>query len=290
MSRKILETDNFRAAYARLITGIAGLGSDTNPIGEAFTAIPREVFIGPAPWQIVTQAGYVTIACEDPSFLYQDFAVALVPERQINNGQPSLHARCFGALQVKPGETVIHVGAGSGYYSAVLARLAGSAGSVIAYEIDNDLAAKAAANLSGYSNVDVRNRSGVEGSLPECDVVYVNAGATAPPATWLDALRVGGRLLFPLTTALGFGAMLLITRTGDDSFATRFVCQVAFIHCVGARDEDAGKKLAEAFNTGGLMNLQRKGTLWEVKSLRRGGEPDNTCWFGGNGWWLSTSS
>jgi protein-L-isoaspartate(D-aspartate) O-methyltransferase len=282
--------EKFRASYARLITAIAGIPADATRLIEAFASVPRERFIGPAPWRVVTATGYVDILSDDPAFLYQDFAVALQPERQINNGQPSLHARCMAALQIKPGERVVHVGAGSGYYSALLASLTGPSGSVVAYEVDKDLAGRATSNLSAWPQVAVQDRSGAEGPLPECDVLYVNAGATAPLAVWLDVLRPGGRLLFPLTTAQGAGAMLLLTRTAGTGFAARFVCQALFIHCLGARDPETAQKLAEAFKTGGLWSLQRKGRLWEVQSLRRNNKPDETCWVAGPGWWLSTGT
>jgi protein-L-isoaspartate(D-aspartate) O-methyltransferase len=284
------QLEAFRTCYARLVTGIAGVPADATAITKAFASVPRERFIGPGPWRIVTPLGYVSISSNDPAFLHQDFAVALKPDKQINNGQPSLHARCFAALQIKPGERVIHVGAGTGYYTALLAKLIGPNGSIVAYELETDLAERATANLAESSNLAVQSRSAVEGRLPECDVVYVNAGATAPLNVWVDSLRPGGRLLFPLTTAQGFGAMLLVTRTAENGFAARFVCQAAFIHCFGARDEETAEKLAEAFKTGGLWNFQRKGGLWDVQSLRRDNPPDGTCWFAGSGWWLSTAA
>jgi protein-L-isoaspartate(D-aspartate) O-methyltransferase len=285
--------ESFRASYARLITTIAGVPADSADgarLIEVFASVPREQFIGPGPWRIVTQNGYANIPSDDPAFLHQDFAVALQPERQLNNGQPSLHARCFAALQLKAGERVLHVGAGTGYYSALLANLVGPTGSVVAYEIDKDLADKAAANLTGYANVVLENRSATEGHLPECDAIYVNAGATGPMDVWLDALRPGGRLLFPLTVANGFGAMLLVTKMANGDFAAKFVVQAAFIHCVGARDEELAQRLAEAHKTGGLGNAQRKGGMWDVKSLHRNTPPDETCWLAGKGWWLSTKA
>jgi protein-L-isoaspartate(D-aspartate) O-methyltransferase len=285
--------DSFRASYARLIATIGGVPADSaenSPLVEAFASVPREQFIGSAPWRIVTQSGYVTVPADDPAFLYQDFAVALQPDQHINNGQPSLHVRCLSALKIKSGEKVVHVGAGTGYYTALLAALVGASGSVIAYEVDKQLSDKAIANLKNYSNISVQNRSGVEALLPECDVIYVNAGATAPMDAWLDALRPGGRLLFPLTTTHGFGAMLLVTRKSEIEFAARFVIPCAFIHCLGARDEDTEKKLAEAFKAGGIANYQKQGGMWDVKSLRRKSQPNGTCWFAGNGWWLSTAA
>lgn len=283
--------ESFRASYARLIAAIAGLPADSAAaLVEAFATVPRERFIGPAPWQVVSHSGYVKVPTDDPAFLYQDFAIALKPDKHVNNGQPSLHARCFAAMQIRPGEKIVHVGAGTGYYSALLARLTTSSGSVIAYELDKDLADKAAANLSDYNNISVQNRSAAEGPLPECDIIYASAGATAPLDVWLDALRPGGRLFFPLTTDKGFGAMLLVTKMQNGNFAAKFVCQAAFIHCFGARDADMEPKLAEAFSTGGIMNFQRTGKLWEVQSLRRDSAPDETCWFAARGWWLSTAA
>lgn len=280
--------EKIRSAYAQLIAGIAG-ASDDRRLVEAFASVPRERFIGPSPWQIVALPRYVTVTSDEAAFLYQDFAVGLMPEKHINNGQPSLHARCLAALQIAEGEKAIHVGAGTGYYSALMAKLAGPDGSVIAYEVIKELADKAAVNLSDYPNVSVQHRSGVEGPLPACNVIYVSAGATAPMDAWLDALLPGGRLLFPLTSPQAFGAILVVTRKMNGAFAATFVCQALFIHCIGARDEETGLNLAEAFKTGGLWSPQRKGGLWEVKSLHRNSQPDDTCWFTGRGWWLSSA-
>jgi protein-L-isoaspartate(D-aspartate) O-methyltransferase len=76
MSR--LET--FRACYAWLMTANAGAPADTSAVREALTAVPRERFLGPGPWQVVTPLGYVAVRCEDPAFLYQDLAFALEPD------------------------------------------------------------------------------------------------------------------------------------------------------------------------------------------------------------------
>ena len=62
---------------------------------------------------------------DDPARLYDDVLVAIDLARGINNGQPSLHALAMEALAPAGGETVIHIGAGAGYYSAILAELVG---------------------------------------------------------------------------------------------------------------------------------------------------------------------
>src|SRR5262249_28767306 len=163
-----------------------------------------------------------------PALLYQDITIALKVEGHVNNGQPTLHAACIAALAVQEGETIVHVGAGTGYYTTILAKMTTSVGVVHAYEIDLGLAQRASENLAELAHVVVHHCSGTAGRLPDCDIVYVSAGATTP-LPWLDALRPGGRLLFPLTADRGGGGMLLVTRATGDRFAARFVCGAAFI-------------------------------------------------------------
>ena len=272
-----------RAFFASLITAQAGVPSGR--LSDAFTATSRERFLGLGPWKIFAGGGYITTPTDDPAFLYQDVTVALSEAGKINNGQPVLHAVCLSALNPQPAETAIHIGAGTGYYTAILARLTAPGGKVFAYEIEPALAELAKANLAEMEDVTIYQRSGAEGTLPACNLIYVNAGATSPLDTWLDALLPGGRLLFPLTPdgpggTPGAGGMLLITRVPPDGYSARFLMPVMFINCQGARDEETAKKLAEAFKRGGLRS---------VRSLRRNTQPDETCWCGGKGWWLSTA-
>ncbi|HUR20371.1 MAG TPA: methyltransferase domain-containing protein [Vicinamibacterales bacterium] len=268
-----------RQWYSRLVAANAGVSAVHQRIIDAFATVPREQFLGPGPWKVFTRSGYIETP-SDPALLYQDVLVALKSEAHLNNGQPSLHMACLATLGVQEGETVVHVGAGTGYYSAILATLTGQAGRVIGYEIDPDLAARAKEHLAGYSNVDVRHQSGTDGPLPECDVVYVNAGATAPLEAWTTALRPGGRLLFPLTPAQGTGYILMVTRTPPGAFAARFICGAIFTPCIGARDDETANKLSDAFSKGGIATVQ---------SLRYHTPPDETCWFAGPDWWLSTA-
>ena len=106
----------------------------------------------------------------------------------------------------------------------------------------------------------------------------MSAGATRPPDAWLDALRPGGRLLFPLTPRIGLGGMLLVTRVSGAGFEARFVQTAVFFACHGARNDGEADELDKAF----ARNWR------EVRSLRRGEAPDASAWFAGRGWWLST--
>ena len=271
-----------RAFFARFV---AARGGARDPrIEQAFAAVPREPFAGPAPWSVLlTGSGYARTPDDDPAFLYQDVLVALDPARGINIGEPSLHARCLEALAVREGEAVLHVGAGSGYYTAILAHLVGPRGRVHAFEIDPGLAARAKRNLAATPWVEVRARSGIAEDLPKVDAVYVNAGTTQPSWTWLDALRPEGRLLFPLQPEGGYGGMLLVRkpRQGGTNWPAGFVSRAAFIACQGRQDEEAGRGLAAAF---------ARDDWQAVQALRLRTEPDATCWFKGEDWWLSTEA
>ena len=175
--------ESHRLFFAQWITAAAGVPARGGRLEAALGSTPRERFLGPGPWRAFSPVGYITTPTDDPAFVYQDFAIALSAEATINNGQPALHALCLTALGVRDGETAVHVGAGTGYYTAVLARLVGADGRVIAYEIDAELAARAEKCLEDSPNVTVERRSGSAGALPACDIVYVNAGATAPAFT-----------------------------------------------------------------------------------------------------------
>ena len=273
-----------RKFYADLITTMAG--TPNGRLTAAFAATPRERYLGSGPWRIFVGGGYITTPTDNPAFLYQDVVVALSEAQKINNGQPVLHAVCLATLSPQDGDTVIHIGAGTGYYTAILSRLTAPGGEVFAYEIEPALAEQAKTNLADMPHVTVHAQSGSEGPLPECDLIYVNAGATEPLAIWLDALHPSGTLLFPLTPdgpggTPGAGGMLMITRKPDNKYDARFIMPVMFIPCVGARNEETAKNLAEAFKRGDMKN---------VRSLRRNSSPDETCWCAGNGWWLSTAA
>lgn len=247
----------------------------------AFSSVERERYLGKGPWHVFTDSGYILTVSDDPSVLYQDVLVGLDTERGINNGQPSLHALCLAACAPRDGESVVHIGAGTGYYTAILSELIGKTGRIVAYEIEAALADRARDNLKNMPNVRVVVASAAEAALPSADIVYVNAGATHPLASWLDALNVNGRLIFPLTPNEGYGCMLLVTRRGPASFSASVFSRVRFIPCFGARDDATSKALSDA--------LEPAKSLSTVKSLQRGTQPDATSWCVGKGWWLSTA-
>ena len=210
-------------------------GPQTRGWKQVFATVPREAFLPPPPWQIMVEHQYLETASNDPAQLYINALVALDAARGINNGEPALHASWIGAAAPRPGETVCHVGAGTGYYTAMLSLLVLPEGKVFAYEIDAQLAVAARRNLEPYANVTLSHADAVTAKLPACDIVYVNAGVVAPPAAWLRSLRDGGRIIFPWRPTEKIGLAVLAT-LGTSGFSVRIVGSAWFIPCIGASD------------------------------------------------------
>lgn len=276
-----------RAAYAKNIAA----GVNDRHVEAAFARVPREDFLGPGPWPIFRGVGrYVPTPDADPAHLYTDDLVGIVPERGINNGQPSLHAFLLAAAKPSSGEHAVHIGTGSGYYTAIMAEMVGPTGRVTGIEFDNVLATQASANLSKRGNVKVVQGDGSTADFETADVIYVNAGATHPADTWLDRLADGGRLVLPLTTALSFampddkiatrGAVFLIERR-DDTFNAKWISPVAIFPCAGARDDTSEQAFAKALSTGRWGEVTRL--------YRRDDLPDDQCFLKAPGWCLAYS-
>ncbi|MCP1911902.1 protein-L-isoaspartate(D-aspartate) O-methyltransferase [Bradyrhizobium elkanii] len=278
-----------RAAYAKQILAAA---NTINPrLTEAFAAIRREDFVGPGPWMMLRwwSRDYAPTPDADPVYLYTNDLVALRPERRLNNGQPSLHAYLMHQAAPTTGEHVVHIGTGTGYYTAILAHLVGPSGRVTGIEYDPDLAADARANLAACANVEIIQGDGTQVAFESADVIYVNAGCTRPVARWLDGLAAGGRLILPLTSDEGFkgGAPEQVARSGavfrirreEAAYRADWISPVAIIPCDGGRDETSEKTLAEAFARGGWQKV--------TQLYRDAGIPDERCWLRGPGWCLA---
>lgn len=279
-----------RHAYAKQVMAAAGV--DNSRLAAAFAAVRREDYLGPGPWPVMRAMGYMPTPDADPAYLYADVLVGLLPERGLNNGMPSFHAYLMAEAAVQPGDHVVHVGAGTGYYTAILAQLAGPDGLVTAIEFDEGLAARAGANLAPLDTVIVIEGDGTTVPFEPADMIYINAGATRPADTWLDGLRDGGRLVLPLTARRDLprdkagsaaqvalhGAVFVITRRAD-GYDARWISPVGIYPCEGARDETAEAAIGAALAGGGWRDVRR---------LYRGDAvPDDKCWLRAPGWCLA---
>lgn len=276
-----------REAFARQMLAKAGIDRD-DALREAFASVPREDFLGPPPWRISNGFDYVATLSSDPVVLYQDVLVALQEERGVNNGSPSLHAAGLHALAPQPGQSVCHIGAGGGYYTALLSHMVGPTGKVIAVEFDQALAKRAADNLRPYPNVEVINGNGLEWPRESTDAVYVNFAIHRPSPAWVDNLAPGGRLVFPLCAPrrdernrLGLhsarGGLFLFERLPGE-YRARCLSPASFVWGEGVTGSaERYDALHAAFRRGGVENIRR--LRWKTKS-------EENEWYSDEDWGL----
>ena len=260
---------------------------------DAIASVPRDKFLPPGPWTIRGMADVMGPPRQtddaDPRHVHHDISVAIDTARQLYNGQPSLIARWLDEAGLGEGQRVVHVGTGTGYFTALLGHIVGPAGRVHGIEIDPDLAAQAAANLAPWPWITMQHGNGTAGFPAGNDLVLVHAGATHVLDVWLDALRDGGRLLVPLTGAMAAfpdpaaktapdamkgsmpagmkaammaniskGFVLLITRAGADWKARPLpTIPVAIYSLKDVRDESIGAALGHAMMSGRLLKVTR---------------------------------
>ena len=253
-------------------------GIENARVEAAFATVPREAYLTPPPWRIFSPGGgTVDEETSDPARLYQDVLVVLDKPKGINNGQPSLHAVWMAGVDPRPGETIVQIGIGAGYYTAILAELVGEGGRVQAYEIEPNLAGIARRNLASLPQVRVHAETAVGIALPDADVVYVSAGAAAPDPAWLRCLEKGGRLIMPWQPSPVEGRTLVVRRR-PGGFAVRLHGSVAFVGCIGA---DARDIWARGVPARPLVDTR---SVW----LASEHAPDSTATAIYNGLWFSS--
>ena len=269
--------ESARRSFAEELCRINGISSPA--ILAAFSTVPRERFAGTGPWMIQPSGAQTFTESADPSDVYQDALIVLDPAKRLNNGQPSLWAVHLSLLDVHPGDHVLHLGCGAGYYSAILAELVGPHGHVVAVEIDQALADRARIALEPWPQVTVLHGDGARGPFDPANAIVVSAGATHPLPAWLAALKLEGKLLFPLTPTHGPGAMVYITCKDTDLFAATLCGSVFFVDFEGARDTTISDELARAL---------KRDHGFSVRSLRCDAHvKEDSCWLHGNGWCFS---
>ncbi|HXE35575.1 MAG TPA: methyltransferase domain-containing protein [Verrucomicrobiae bacterium] len=276
----MMTLEDCRAFYAEEIRFAVNVA--TPGLVEAFARVLRENFLGRAPWYIgsaetralsatgMGQMSYLTV--EDPRDLYHNVVVSIDRSKDLNNGQPGSLARWIDALALKPGDRAFHLGCGVGYYTAIIAEIVGTSGSVVGLELQTDLAARAKENLAAYANVTVHAGDGASFDPGPCDRILVNCGVTHPQNIWLDRLQDGGQLVVPFTMAinpaLGQGIMTKIVRNGS-GYSAEMVSPVAIFSGGNLRDPVLEPLMAKALRSGGLLKL---------KSVRRDAhEAGETC-------------
>ncbi|HTG35586.1 MAG TPA: protein-L-isoaspartate(D-aspartate) O-methyltransferase [Thermoanaerobaculia bacterium] len=185
---------------------------------EALRTVPREAFV---PERLA-------------EFAYDDMPLPIGEEQTIS--QPFVVALMAEALEIRPGDKVLEIGAGSGYAAAVLSRLAREVWTV---ERHPSLAREARERMArlGYRNVHVLHGDGTLG-WPEhapYDAIVVAAGGPEVPQALLDQLAVGGRLVIPIGPDLRTQNLVRVRRRADGSVVREDLGGVRFVPLIGAQ-------------------------------------------------------
>jgi protein-L-isoaspartate(D-aspartate) O-methyltransferase len=196
----------FAAQRFNMVEAQVRINDVTDPrICAAMGEVPRERFV-PAPKRALA---------------YADTPVEVAPGRYLLD--PRSFAKMVALAEIRPGDTVLDVGAATGYSSAVLARLAKS---VIALEQDAELVRIAYDILPavGAANVVVTQgvlNQGLKTKAPY-DVIFVNGAIAERPDTLIGQLALGGRLVAVIGEGASGKAELFVREQGGISRRSGF--------------------------------------------------------------------
>lgn len=214
-----------RALHDALVEQLKGMGCIRSPgVEDAFRAVPRHLFLPGVELERV----------------YSDDAILtkrLGGEVVSSSSQPAIMAIMLEQLDLKPGQRVLEIGAGTGYNAALMAHLVGDSGQVVTIDIDQDLVNGAREHLAAAGLDRVRvvcgdGDLGYAGGAPY-DRIILSVGAGDIVPAWWAQLRPGGRLVLPLEIVGGVQKSVAFERL-DDHMESFSVKDCGFMNLRGA--------------------------------------------------------
>ena len=165
---------------------------------DAFRAVPREAFISE---EYAHQA-------------YGDHPLPIEANQTIS--QPYIVALMIQAAAINPGDSVLEVGAGSGYAAAVISRIAAR---VIGVERQHELVEVARTRLKrlGYDNVEIIEGDGTKGCRDHApfDAILAAASGSHVPRPLVEQLAPNGRLVMPIGEPGWVQELIKVTKQED---------------------------------------------------------------------------
>lgn len=206
----------------RLMLALRQAGVRDQRVMKAIEAVPRELFVDRA----------------FRSRAFEDIPLPIACGQTIS--QPSVVAMMTEALNVTPRCKVLEIGAGSGYHSAILARLARR---VYAIERHRPLAMEARDRIQrlGIPNVTLRSGDGTRGWPEQApfDRILATAAADDAPTPLLEQLRPGGIMVLPVGQSDEVQQLIRIEKT-EDGLEYKELGEVLFVPLVEGLPEDEG--------------------------------------------------
>lgn len=211
------EAMDFTEARAQMVARqLAGRGISDRRVLDAMRTVPREAFV----------------AERLAGFAYDDGPLPVEAGQTIS--QPYIVALMLEAARIEPEDTVLEIGAGSGYAAAVMSRLARR---VVAIERHDILARLAAERLRrlGCDNAEIICADGTRG-WPEAapyDAIIVSAGSPDVPQALKQQLAGGGRLVIPVGHSEHHQTLLRLTRRDGKDLSRENLGPVSFVPLIG---------------------------------------------------------
>ncbi|HUG46332.1 MAG TPA: protein-L-isoaspartate(D-aspartate) O-methyltransferase [Sphingomicrobium sp.] len=208
---------NFAAEREAMVERqIESRGIKRPAILEAFRSVPREAFISEE---------YADLA-------YGDHPLPIEAGQTIS--QPYIVAMMIDAAEIKAGDKVLEVGAGSGYAAAVISRIACK---VIAIERQAELVRVARERIErlGYDNVRIVEGDGTRGWAEEArfDAILAAASGSHVPKTLVGQLADGGRLVMPVGDPGWVQKLVKVTKGPRGKLITEDLGGVRFVPLIG---------------------------------------------------------
>ncbi|HTV71018.1 MAG TPA: protein-L-isoaspartate(D-aspartate) O-methyltransferase [Rhizobiaceae bacterium] len=204
-----------KARKAMVDRQIAGRGITDAAVLEAMRKVRREDFVPPSVRELA----------------YEDSPLPIGSGQTIS--QPYIVALMIEAAALKPGDTALEIGAGSGYAAALMGEIAAK---IFTVERHAELAQTARERLAalGYANVEVRTGDGTLGLPDEApfDAIISAAGGPDIPASWKSQLAIGGRLIMPVGGS-AIQQLVKLVRTAEDQFKEESLGEVRFVRLIG---------------------------------------------------------
>lgn len=209
-------TDFTREREAMVERQLRSRGITEQVILDAFLAVPREAFVSDE---------YAHLA-------YGDHPLPIEAKQTIS--QPYIVALMIQAAGIKPGDTVLEVGAGSGYAAAVMSRIAER---VIAIERQHELVEVARERMQrlGYDNVEIVEGDGTKGWRDEApyDAILAAASGSHVPRPLVEQLAPGGRIVIPLGDPGWVQELVKVTKQEDGILKQENLGGVRFVPLIG---------------------------------------------------------
>lgn len=209
-------TDFAAEREAMVLRQIDGRGIHDPKILEAFRSVPREEFLSE----------------EYRDLAYGDHPLPIEAGQTIS--QPYIVALMIQAAEIRPGDRVLEVGAGSGYAAAVMSRIAGS---VTAIERQHDLVQVATERMQrlGFDNVRIVEGDGTRGWEPEApyDAILAAASGSHVPPQWVDQVADGGRIVMPVGDPSWVQKLIKVTKGPAGKLITEDLGGVRFVPLIG---------------------------------------------------------